>query len=71
MNNKILTFIIGALTGAIVTTLIFMFVIPNNGQGNMPPGGMGGFPGGMGEPPEHPEGIGTPPNGMNPNNRTA
>ena len=71
MNNKIFTFIIGALTGAIITTLIFMFVIPNNGQGNMPPGGMGGFPGGMGQPPEMPEGgMGMPPNG-NTGNRIA
>ena len=44
MNSRFLTFIIGVLTGAIVMTLIFLFVVPGNGGGQVPPGGFGGQP---------------------------
>lgn len=64
MNNKVLTFIIGMLTGAILMTVIFIFVAPVGGRGNMPPEGMGNPPGQMGQPPEIPEGgMGMPPDG--------
>ena len=64
MNNKVLTFIIGMLTGAIFMTVIFIFVAPVGGRGNMPPEGMGNPPGQMGQPPEIPEGgMGMPPEG--------
>ena len=56
MNNKVLTFIIGMLTGAIFMTVIFIFAVPVGGRGNMPPEGMGNPPGQMGQPPEIPEG---------------
>ena len=56
MNSRILTFIIGVLTGAIIMTLVFMF-IPVDGRGQVPPGGFGG------QPPEMPNGenMGQPP----------
>ena len=64
MNNKVLTFIIGMLTGAILMKVIFIFVAPVGGRGNMPPEGMGNPPGQMGQPPEIPEGgMGMPPEG--------
>ena len=64
MNNKVLTFIIGMLTGAILMTVIFIFVAPVGGRGNMPPEGFGNPPGQMGQPPEIPEGgMGMPPEG--------
>ena len=64
MNNKVLTFIIGMLTGAILMTVIFIFVAPVGGRGNMPPECMGNPPGQMGQPPEIPEGgMGMPPEG--------
>ena len=64
MNNKVLTFIIGMLTGAILMTVIFIFVAPVGGRGNMPPEGMGNPPGQMGQHPEIPEGgMGMPPEG--------
>ena len=57
MNSRFLTFIIGVLTGAIVMTLIFLFVVPGNGGGQVPPGGFGGqSPENMGQPPAMPNG---------------
>ena len=62
MKNRILTFIIGVLTGAIIMTLVFIvFNKPNNDNniGNMPPnmnGQMQRPEGNMGEPPEKPNG---------------
>ena len=57
MNSRFLTFIIGVLTGAIVMTLIFLFVVPGNGGGQVPPGGFGGqLPENMGQPPAMPNG---------------
>lgn len=57
MNSRFLTFIIGLLTGAIVMTLIFLFVVPGNGGGQVPPGGFGGQPPeNMGQPPAMPNG---------------
>lgn len=62
MNSRILTFIIGVLTGAIIMTLVFMFIAPGNGGGQVPPGGFGGQPpemqngGNMGQPPAMPNG---------------
>ena len=45
-------------------TVIFIFVAPVGGRGNMPPEGMGNPPGQMGQPPEIPEGgMGMPPEG--------
>ena len=44
MKNRILTFIIGVLTGAIVMTLVFSFINqPKNddNMGNTPPNGYG------------------------------
>ena len=35
MNSRILTFIIGILTGAIIMTLVFMFFVPGNGGGQV------------------------------------
>ena len=35
MKNKIITFIIGALTGAIITATIFLLVKPNNSKKNL------------------------------------
>ena len=55
MNSRILTFIIGLLTGAIIMTLVFMF-IPVDGRGQVPPGGFGGQPPEMGQPPAMPNG---------------
>ena len=57
MNSRFLTFIIGVLTGAIIMTLIFLFVIPSNVGGQVPPGGFSG------QPPEPPNGenMGQPP----------
>ena len=61
MNSRILTFIIGVLTGAIIMTLVFMFV-PVDGRRQVPPGGFGGQPpemqndGNMGQPPAMPNG---------------
>ena len=65
MKNKILTFIIGVLVGAIITTGVFLII--NNSKSN---NGMQGGPRGdmqqMGTPPEKPDGDngngqGTPP----------
>ena len=57
MNSRFLTFIIGVLTGAIVMTLIFLFVVPADGGGQVPPGGFGGQPPeNMGQPPAMPNG---------------
>ena len=62
MNSRILTFIIGVLTGAIIMTLVFMFIVLGNGGGQVPPGGFGGQPpemqngGNMGQPPAMPNG---------------
>lgn len=68
MNNKVLTFIIGMLIGAILMTLILIFIAPVGGRENMPPDGMGNPPGQMGQPPEMPNGgMGMPPEG-NPGN---
>ena len=60
-SSKTLTFIIGMLTGAIIMTLVFLFITPGNGGGNVPPGGFGGQPpempnGGM-QPPQMPNGA--------------
>ena len=44
MNSRVLTYIIGVLTGAIIMTLFFMFFVPGNGVGQLPPGGFGGQP---------------------------
>ena len=60
MKNRILTFIIGVLTGAIIMTLVFLiFNKPseNINNGNFPPnenGQIGRSNGNMGEPPERP-----------------
>ena len=62
MNSRILTYIIGVLTGAIIMTLVFMFFVPGNGGGQVLPGGFGGQPPGMpngenmGQPPAMPNG---------------
>ena len=62
MKNRILTFIIGVLTGAIIMTLVFLiFNKPseNINNGNFPPnenGQIGRPNGNMGEPPERPNG---------------
>ncbi len=60
MKNKILTFIIGVLTGAIIMALVFLiFNKPNNDIGNIPPNENGQMQrpnGNMGEPPEKPNG---------------
>ena len=62
MNSRVLTYIIGVLTGAIIMTLVFMFFVPRNGGGQVPPGGFGGqhpeMPNGenMGQPPAMPNG---------------
>ena len=58
MNSRILTYIIGVLTGAIIMTLVFMFFVPGNGGGQVPPGGFGEMPNGenMGQPPAMPNG---------------
>lgn len=62
MKNRILTFIIGVLTGAIIMTLVFLiFNKPseNINIGNLPPnenGQMQRPEGNMGEPPEKPTG---------------
>lgn len=80
MKEKILTFIIGLLVGAIITTagfLIYNKVVTNNSNqpGMMQMNGngqMGGQQGDMGEPPEKPSGdnggqMPTKPNDMNNN----
>ena len=62
MKNRILTFIIGVLTGAIIMTLVFLnFNIPNDKKNieNISPNGNGQMQrpeGNMGEPPEKPIG---------------
>ena len=62
MKNRILTFVIGILTGAIIMTLIFTFINhPKNSDnmGNTPPNGNGQMyqpNGNMEEPPERPDG---------------
>ena len=62
MKNRILTFIIGVLTGAIIMTLVFLiFNKPseNINNGNFPPNENGQMQrpnGNMGEPPERPNG---------------
>lgn len=62
MKNRILTFVIGVLTGAIIMTLVFMiFNKPNINvnNGNVPPNENGQMQipnGNMGEPPEKPNG---------------
>ena len=62
MKNRILTFIIGVLTGAIIMTLVFLiFNKPseNINNGNFPPNENGQMQrpnGNMGEPPEKPDG---------------
>ena len=62
MKNRILTFIIGVLTGAIIMTLVFLiFNKPsqNINNANFPPnenGQIGRPNGNMGEPPERPNG---------------
>ena len=62
MKNRILTFIIGVLTGAIIMALVFLiFNKPsqNINNGNFPPnenGQIGRPNGNMGEPPERPNG---------------
>ena len=62
MKNRILTFIIGVLTGAIIMTLVFLvFNKPseNINNGNFPPNENGKMQrpnGNMGEPPEKPDG---------------
>ncbi|MGM9877253.1 MAG: hypothetical protein ACI33S_01260 [Bacilli bacterium] len=58
MKNRILTFIIGVLTGAIIMTLGFIFLnkpIENQNLDNIPPqnnGQMQRPDGNMGEPPQ-------------------
>lgn len=63
MKNRILTFVIGVLTGAIITTLIFIIINPFNGRGNAPEGMVNKPPEGQfGERPERPNGeMGEPP----------
>lgn len=62
MKNRILTFIIGMLTGAIIMTLVFSFIkqpINSGNMGNTPPNGNGQMyqpNGNMEEPPAKPEG---------------
>ena len=62
MKNRILTFIIGVLTGAIIMALVFLiFNKPNENinNGNFPPnenGQIGRPNGNMGEPPGKPDG---------------
>ena len=62
MKNRILTFIIGVLTGAIIMALAFLiFNKPNENinNGNFPPNENGKMQrpnGNMGEPPEKPDG---------------
>ena len=62
MKNRILTFIIGVLTGAIIMALVFLiFNKPseNINNGNFPPnenGQIGRPNGNMGEPPERSNG---------------
>ena len=62
MKNRILTFIIGVLTGAIIMTLVFLiFNKPNDNKNieNFSPNGNGQMQrpeGNMGEPPEKPTG---------------
>ncbi|MBQ3020748.1 MAG: hypothetical protein IJD92_00820 [Bacilli bacterium] len=60
MKNRILTFIIGVLTGAIVMTLVFLIFNKPNGNKNIenfsPNGQMQRPEGNMGEPPEKPTG---------------
>ena len=62
MKNRILTFIIGVLTGAIIMTLVFLiFNKPseNINNGNFPPNENGQMQrpnGKMGEPPGRPNG---------------
>ena len=62
MKNRILTFIIGVLTGAIIITLVFLiFNKPNENPnvGDFPPqenGQMQRPDGNMGESPERPDG---------------
>ena len=62
MKNRILTFIIGVLTGAIIMALFFLiFNKPNENinNGNFPPNENGQMQrpnGNMGEPPEKPDG---------------
>ena len=61
MKNRILTFIIGVLTGAIIMALAFLiFNKPNENinNGNFPPNENGKMQrpnGNMGEPPEKPD----------------
>lgn len=59
MKNKILTFIIGVLTGAIIMAFVFLiFNKPNNDIGNISPNENGQMQrpnGNMGEPPEKPD----------------
>jgi len=62
VKNRILTFIIGVLTGAIIMALVFLiFNKPNENinNGNFPPNENGQIErpnGNMGEPPERPNG---------------
>ena len=60
MKNRILTFIIGVLTGAIIMALVFLiFNKPSENINNFPPnenGQIGRPNGNMGEPPERPTG---------------
>ena len=62
MKNKILTFIVGVLTGAIIMTLVFLIfnkINDNSNVGNFPPNGNGQMQrpeGNMGEPPAKPSG---------------
>ena len=62
MKNRILTFIIGVLTGAIIMALVFLIFnksSENINNGNFPPNENGQIVrpnGNMGEPPERPNG---------------
>ena len=62
MKNRILTFIIGVLTGAIIMALVFLIfnkLTENINNGNFPPNENGQMQrpnGNMGEPPEKPIG---------------
>lgn len=60
MKNRILTFVIGVLTGAIIMSLVFLFIkqpINIGNMGNVPPKGNGQMQpptGNMEEPPAKP-----------------
>lgn len=59
MKNKILTFIIGLLVGAIITTFVFFIYLKVNKNENASANNQTqqmGMPGEMGEPPAKPDG---------------